>query len=63
MLIISNNMTLPMTREYQSLNRGAQVVELPVLHPGQERLDLGASVDKGWSRRVPGVAHRDSAVT
>src|SRR5205823_1355693 len=37
----------------------AQVVELAILGPDQEGLDLGPGIDQGRSGRVPGVADRD----
>jgi hypothetical protein len=39
----------------------AQVIELTVLHPRQERRDLGARVDQGRPGPMPGVAHSDHA--
>src|SRR6516162_6085870 len=39
--------------------RAGQVVELPILGPGQECGDLRLSVEQDGADREPGVAHRD----
>ena len=44
---------LPMAAVLRSSAARTQVVELPILHTGHERLDLSAGVDKGRSGGVP----------
>src|ERR1700730_12507245 len=56
-------MTLQLTRGRKSSSACTQVIELAILHAGQERLDLGARVDQGRPGRVPRVTDGDPAIS